>query len=122
MADFATVAELEQFMGMPGSQLGARGTAILGYASAEIRQYLDQDVEQVTGRVESYAAEWNKMVIRVTQVPVTAAAITVDAVAFTDFFANYTTGDFYRDDGAPWDEGPIVITYDSGYPTTTNEF
>ena len=34
MADFATVAELETFLGTTG--LGARGTVMLGYASAAI--------------------------------------------------------------------------------------
>jgi len=37
MADFATVTELEAFLATSG--LGARGTTMLGYASALIRGY-----------------------------------------------------------------------------------
>ena len=120
MADFATVAELEAFLGTSG--LGARGTAMLGYASAAIRLFTRQDLEAITGRQEEFAAEWNRYYLSVTQRPVTAATMTVDAVAFVDFWANYMDGTFYRTDGFPWDEGPIVITYDSGYGATSDEF
>jgi hypothetical protein len=119
MADFATVAELEGFLGT--SALGARGTAMLGYASAAIRLFTRQDLEAVTGRQEEFAAEWNRYYISVTQRPVTALTMTVDAVAFTEFWANYISGDIYREDGFPWDEGPIIVTYDSGYAANSDE-
>jgi hypothetical protein len=119
MADFATVAELETFMGTTG--FGARGTAMLGYASAAIRLHCRQDLDATTGRQEEYAGEWNRYVIQVTQIPVTALTLTIAAVAFTEFFANYLTGDIWRDDGGPWDEGPILVTYDSGFPSLSDE-
>jgi hypothetical protein len=119
MADFATVAELEAFLGT--TALGARGTAMLGYASAAIRLFCRQDLEVVTGRQEEFAAEWNRYYISVTQRPVTALTMTVDAVAFTEMWINYISGDIYRNDGLPWDEGPILVTYDSGYAPGSDE-
>ena len=121
MADFATVAELETFMGTVG--LGARGTAMLGYASAQIRRFCGgQDIEATTGRQEEYAGEWNRAYIALTQLPVTAvSSITIDAVAFTDFWANYISGDVFRTDGGYWSEGPIIVTYDSGYASDSDE-
>jgi hypothetical protein len=120
MADFATVAELEGFMGTSG--LGARGTAMLGYASAAIRLFCRQDIEATAGRQEEFAGEWNRYAIRVTQVPITAvSAITIDAVAFTEFFGNYLAGYLWRNDGGPWNEGPILVTYDSGYAADSDE-
>jgi hypothetical protein len=47
--------------------------------------------------------------------------MTVAGVAYVDFWANYISGDIYRDDGFPWDEGPILVTYDSGYSTVSDE-
>lgn len=120
MADFATVGELEAFIGTTG--LGSRGTAMLGYASAAIRLYTRQDLEAVTGRQEEFAGEWNRYYLSLSQRPVTALTMTVNAVAFTEFWANYISGDVYREDGLPWDEGPIVVTYDSGYASNSDEF
>ncbi len=120
MADFATVAELETFMGTPS--LGARGTAMLGYASAQIRAYTRQDLELTLGRQEEYAGEWDRLYISLTQLPVTAVtSITINAVAFTDHWTNYISGDIYRTDGGYWTEGPIIVTYDSGYGPTSDE-
>lgn len=119
MADFAVVAELESFMG--SSPLGARGTAMLGYASAAIRRYTQQDLEVTTGRQESWAGDAWRVFIVVTQRPVTAvSAITVDAVAFTDF--TWTRwGQINKNDFTPWDEGPVLVTYDSGYAASSDE-
>jgi hypothetical protein len=119
MAAFATVAELEAFLGTTG--LGARGTAMLDYASAAIRGYTRQDLDAQTGRQEEFAADGDMYVIEVRERPVTALTLTIDAVAFTDFWANYISGDIYRDDGAAWDTGPIVVTYDSGYAANSDE-
>lgn len=119
MADFASVGDLETFLGTSG--LGARGTALLGYASAAIRLYTRQDLEVVTGRQEEFAGEWNRYYLSLSQRPVTALTMTVNAVAFTGFWANYISGDVYREDGLPWDEGPIVVTYDSGYAANSDE-
>lgn len=119
MADFATVAELETFMGTTG--LGARGTAMLGYASALIRRYTGQDIEQTLGRQEEFAANATRRTIELRQVPVTAVAVTVDAVAFTDFEWDRATGQLVQVDGGPWDEGPIIVTYDSGYDPASDE-
>src|SRR5919109_3052584 len=102
MADFATVTELEAFMGTTG--LGAGGTAMLGYASAQIRRFTGQDIEATTGRQEEFAGDVDP-VLTVTQLPVTAASITVDGVAFSEFWANYRSGDFYRTDAAYWTDG-----------------
>jgi hypothetical protein len=117
MADFATVAELETFMGT--SSLGARGTAMLGYASAAIRRYTQQDLEVTTGRQESFAGDAWRDYIELTQLPVTAvSAITINAVAFTDF--TWTRwGLIFK--GSAWDTGPILVTYDSGYGATSDE-
>jgi len=119
MADFATVAELEAFLGTSG--LGDRGTTMLTYASALIRGYTRQDLDAVTGRQEEFAAEWNRTYIEVTQRPITALTLTVTAVAFTEFWTNYISGQVYKSDGTYWDEGPIVVTYDSGYASTSDE-
>jgi hypothetical protein len=119
MADFAAVADLETFMGT--SPLGARGTAMLGYASAAIRRYTQQDLEVTTGRQESYAGDPWRDYITLTQRPVTAvSAITVDAVAFTDFTWS-RWGQISRDDLLPWSEGPVLVTYDSGYGASSDE-
>ena len=118
MADFASVGELEAFMGTSG--LGARGTAMLGYASAQIRLFTGQDIEATTGRQEQYAAS-NRAIIHLTQSPVTSvSAITLDAVAFVDFTWS-RWGAINRTDWLAWDEGPIQITYDSGYAAGSDE-
>ena len=119
MADFATVGELEAFMG--SGLLGARGTAMLGYASAEIRRYTRQDIEATAGRQEEHAGFANRFILKTTQVPVTAVtAITEDAVAFTDFEWS-RWGNINKADWTAWDTGPIVITYDSGYDPASDE-
>ena len=119
MADFATVAELETYMGV--APLGARGTAMLGYASAAVRRYCQQDLELTSGRQESYAGDAWRVFLTVTQRPVTAvSAITIDGVAFTDF--SWTRwGQITKTDFSPWDTGPILVTYDSGYAPTSDE-
>jgi hypothetical protein len=119
MADFATVPELETFMGTSG--LGGRGLAMIGYASAAIRRYCQQDLEVTTGRQESWAGDAWRVFIGLTQRPVTAvSAITIDGVAFTDFTWS-RWGQVNRNDFAPWSTGPILITYDSGYPASSDE-
>lgn len=119
MADFATVTELEAFMG--SGLLGARGTAMLGYASAEIRRYTGQDLEATTGRQEEHAGGLGRFILNTTQVPVIAVtSITENAVAFTDFEWS-RWGKINRSDWTTWDDGPIVITYDSGYDSTSDE-
>ena len=119
MADFATVADLETFMG--ATNLGARGTAMLGYASAAIRRYTQQDLEVTTGRQETWAGDGWRDVIMLTQRPVTAvSAITVDSVAFTDF--TWTRwGQVWKEDFSAWSEGPILVTYDSGFAANSDE-
>jgi hypothetical protein len=120
VADFATVAELESFLGTSG--LGSRGTAMLGYASALIRRYCRQDLEATAGRQEEWAGDDYRHVIGLTQIPITAvSSVTIDGVAFTEFWANYMTGDIWKADGTAWDEGPIVVTYDSGYASASDE-
>jgi hypothetical protein len=117
MADFATVAELETFMG--SAPLGARGTAMLGYASAAIRRYTDQDLEATTGRQESFAGDAWRDYIELTQRPVTAvSSVTINAVAFTDFTWS-RWGQIWK--GSAWDTGPILVTYDSGFASTSDE-
>lgn len=120
MAAFATVAELETWMGITG--LGSRGTAMLEHASAMIRAHTQQDIEATTGRQESYAGDAWATYITLTQRPVTAvSAITIDGVSFTDY--TWTRwGQINRNDWAVWDTGPIVITYDSGYASGSDEF
>jgi hypothetical protein len=109
MADFATVAELEQVMGPSG--LGARGTAMLGYASAHIRRYVGQELDEVLGRQEEYAADADERILTLTERPVNA----VTAVVWSRY------GTLRKTDWSVWDEGPIVITYDSGYPSDADE-
>lgn len=119
MADFATVAELETFLGTSG--LGSRGTAMLGHASNAIRLYTGQDLSVVVGRQESYAGDAWATFIQLTQTPVTAvSAITIDGVAFTAFEWN-RWGLVNRVDYAPWDTGPILVTYDSGFDASSDE-
>lgn len=119
MAPFATVAELETHLG--SSSLGDRGTAMLATASAQIRLFCSQDLDVVTGRQVSYAGDAWRYRIELIQTPVTAvSAITIDAVAFTDF--TWTRwGHITRNDFGPWDEGPILVTYDSGYASDSDE-
>jgi len=120
MADFATVAELEAYMGTSG--LGSRGTAMLGHASALIRGYTHQDLDVVAGRQEEHAANEVQAFLHTTQIPVTAVTlITINAVAFTDFEWS-EWGQIHKNDWTAWDAGPIVVTYDSGWATTTDEF
>jgi hypothetical protein len=119
MADTPRVAERQTGGGPPGRARGA--TAMLGYASAEIRGYTGQDLELTTGRQEEFAADPYRRTIAVSQTPVTAVTVDVDAVPFTDFTWERYTGAIYRDDFMPWDEGPIVVTYDSGYGPTSDE-
>lgn len=120
MADFATVTELEAFLGTSG--LGSRGTAMLGYASAAIRLYCQQDIEAATGRQEEWAGEWNRYYLEVGQRPITAlTSLEIDGVAFTDYWVNYMSGHIYRNDGLPWSTGPITYTYDSGYAAGSDE-
>jgi hypothetical protein len=120
MADFATVAELELRTGMVG--LGARGTAILGDVSAHIRGYCGQDIDAVTGRQEEFAGDLGRSILNLTQTPVTAvSAITENLVAFTEFDWS-RWGNVWRTDWTTWDDGPILVTYDSGYATTEDEY
>ena len=121
MADFATVAELEAFMGTSG--LGTRGTALLGYASAEIRGYTGQDLEETAGRQEEFAADYREY-LWLSQKPVTAvSAVTIDAVAFADF--GWTRwGKVYLLNTSSlvyWSTGATVVTYDSGYSASSDE-
>lgn len=120
MADFATVAELETFLGTTG--LGSRGTAMLTHASNAIRLYTKMDLEERLGRQESYAGDAWRTYIPLTQLPVNAvSAITVDGVAFTTF--EWTRwGLVNKVDYSAWDTGPILVTYDSGYSTTSTEY
>ena len=62
------------------------GGAMLADASAIIRRYTGQDLEETAGRQEEHAGGMGRYQIQLTQVPVTAvSAITEDAVAFTEF-------------------------------------
>lgn len=119
MAAFATVAELETHLGTSG--LGSRGTAMLATASAQIRLFCAQDLDVVTGRQVTYAGDPWRFRIELTQTPVTAvSAITIDAVAFTDF--TWTKwGHITRNDVLAWEDGPILITYDSGWASDSDE-
>ena len=121
MADFATTAELETFMGLGAGSLSSRGPSMLALASATVRRFCRQDLEATGGRQESYAGDPWRGIIQLTQVPVTAvSAITINAVAFTDY--TWTRwGLVTRDDGLTWDTGPILITYDSGYDPASDE-
>lgn len=106
---------------MGTSGLGARGTAMLAYASAEIRAFCRQDLDAVTGRQEEFVGDLGRHILSLTQHPVTAvSAITEDAVAFTDFVWN-RWGDIHKTDWSEWDTGPIVVTYDSGYAAADDE-
>ena len=121
MADFATTAELETFMGLGAGTLASRGPTMLALASAAIRRFCRQDLEATGGRQESYAGDAWRAIIQLTQIPVTAvSAVTIDAVAFTDY--TWTRwGLVTRDDGLVWDTGPILVTYDSGYDAASDE-
>lgn len=121
MADFATVAELEAFMGTSG--LGTRGTTMLGYASSQIRRACGGLLlEPFTGRQEEFAASDDDIVLFLSQRPVTAVtAVTINAVAFTGYeWARW--GTLVRNDLGVWDTGPILVTYDGGYATTDDEY
>ena len=120
MADFATVAEFNTRTGMGVDS--ARGAAILADVSAEIRLYTDQDIEETAGRQEEFAADPFKGFIELSQVPVTAVtSVTVDGVVFTDYEWDRWNGSIRKNDLTPWDEGPILVTYDSGYAAASDE-
>lgn len=123
MADFATASELETFLGYPaGGLAGGRAAAMLGHASAQIRLYCQQDIEFTPGRQEEWAAEWNRYYLEVGQRPITAlTSLEIDGVTFTDYWVNYIAGQIYRNDGLPWDTGPITYTYDSGFAAGSDE-
>jgi hypothetical protein len=119
MADFATLAELETWMATSG--LGPRGTAVLAAASAKIRAHCGQDLDEVAGRQEAHAGDQGRRILNLTQTPVTAVSeVTVDAVVITDFIWN-RWGQIYMEDYSEW-EGAIVVTYDSGYGVTEDEW
>jgi hypothetical protein len=95
---------------------------MLGYASATIRGFCRQDIDAVTGRQEEFAGDLGLHILRLTQTPVMAvSAITENAVAFTDFVWS-RWGSINRTDWTTWDTGPIIVTYDSGYASTEDEF
>lgn len=120
MADFATVAELEEVMGPTG--LGSRGTAILGYASAHIRRHVGQDLEETLGRQEEFAADTDEHYLTLSQRPVNAVtAVTIGGDPFEEFVWS-RFGNVWKADGTIWDEGPVIVTYDSGYPSDSDEF
>lgn len=121
MVDFATVAELELRLGTSG--LGARGTALLADASALIRAECDfQDLDARTGRQEEFAGDDDTYRLFLSQRPVTAVtSVEIDGVAFTDYeWARW--GRLERNDEGAWSEGPIIVTYDSGYATDDDEW
>ena len=121
MADFATVAELEAYMGQPG--LGSRGTAMLGRASAKIRAYTHQDLELTLGRQEEYAGEWNRARHHGRPDPRRGGDVHHHRRRGVHrLLVERLSGDIYRTDGGYWTEGPIIVTYDSGYATTEDEF
>ena len=123
MADFATQAELEVFMGLATGALATRGPAVLGYASSAIRMFTRQDIEVTTGRQESFAGDpWRDYIV-LTQRPVTAVtAITVNSVAYTDFTWSRWGNVFKNTAPTAWDTGPILVVYDSGYGATSDEY
>ena len=122
VADFATTAELEAFMGLGTGSLATRGPTLLGQASGLVRRFTRQDLEATGGRQESYAGDVWRGFIQLTQVPVTAvSSVTIATVAFTTY--TWTRwGMVTRDDGLAWSDGPILVTYDSGYATTDDEY
>ena len=122
MASFATTAELQTFLGGTGLNT-TRAQAMLDHASALIRLACDaQDLEEVAGRQEEFAADDTVLTLFLSERPVTAVSgLTIDAVAFTDFEWS-RWGTITRTDAGAWSTGPIIITYDSGYATTDPEW
>ena len=119
MASFATLAEFTTRTGWWWTpHVAARCWPM---PRAIIRRYTGQDLEETAGRQEEHAGGMGRYQIQLTQVPVTAvSAITEDAVAFTEF--QWTRwGKINRTAWTTWDDGPIVITYDSGYAAASDE-
>jgi len=133
MGPFATATEFCEWTGMPLPQDLARLQALLDSASSLIRGETGQVLSEVTDDVIVVQPEFDPVfgrrnpppramgdVIYLPERPVTAVAIEVDAVAFTDF--GFTSeGVVYRTDGSWWDKA-AEITYSHGYAETSQEF
>ena len=117
MADFATAAELTSFIG--GDAVGTRGTLMLTLASAAIRRFTGQTLDQVTGAQEEFGPS-DLEALFLTERPVTAVTeVEVNAVAITDYVWTRWGTIRYSIDAA-WSDGAIV-TYDSGYAPASDE-
>lgn len=121
MARFATAAELTTFLG--GTVVNTpRAEQVLDLASALIRRTCNgQVLEEVSGAQEEFDGEDDLFSIFLTQRPVTAvSSVTVDAVAFSGFEWS-RWGTVVKADDTAWSEGPILVTYDHGYPAASDE-
>jgi hypothetical protein len=130
---FATAAELSEFTGLGVPDDLARIQALLDYSSSVIRRHTGQTLSEVVGdsiivQPESTTAgiqsplprAWGNIIF-LPERPVTAVAVTINAVSFTAF--KFTTeGLLYRTDGQAWGTLPITVVYTHGYPETSDVF
>jgi len=119
MADFATLAELQTFLGGSSSP-GARGTALLGHASAAIRRFTGQTLDVVTGAQEEFGPTPLETLFLLER-PVTAVTSVVENAVTITAYVWTRWGTIRHDPDAAWDLGNTVVTYDHGYATTSAE-
>jgi hypothetical protein len=130
---FATATELSEFTGLGVPDDLARLQSFLDYSSALIRRHTGQTLSEVVGDVIIVQPEstttglqpplpraWGEIIF-LPERPVTAVAVTINAVSFTAF--KFTAeGLLYRTDGQAWGTLPITVTYTHGYPETSDVF
>ncbi len=121
MAIFASPVEFFTFA--PDSDSSSERVAAvqqsLEIATQTIKDYTEQDIEAVAGRVETFRAKSCVSSLILSQLPVTAiTSVTTNAVAFSPYSVDLKTGILSRTDNLSWlMEDVATITYNSGYPT-----
>lgn len=122
--DFADTSDLAVHLGSPPytGTAATRAAAMLAKASALIRLTTGQDLEPTGGRIEEHVGKVDQTALFLRQRPVThIGPITVAGVPFTDY-AWAEWGTVEKVSGGVWDVGPIIVTYDSGWDTTSDQW
>jgi len=120
LADFAASTELGEFLGFP-ADAGTRGTLMLGLASAAIRRACEgMTLDAFTGRVETFGPT-DIDTLFLSERPVTAlTSVVEDGTTLTEFVWT-RWGTIRKISEAAWDIGNTVVTYDSGFASTSDE-
>ncbi len=121
MATFASPVEFFTFAPDPdsSSEHVAAVQQSLEIATQAIKDYTEQDIEAVTGRIETFRTRSCTSSLILSQLPVTAVtSVTTNTVAFSPYAVDLKTGILSRTDSTTWITNDVVIiTYNSGYST-----